>query len=67
MRKPVILQKLARFLLGGGFDQVDRYVDAIREIIADEGVRQRTAVEAIDYVKRVHDQKCISRSGDSRL
>ncbi len=41
-------------LLGDGFDGVDRYVTAIRKILADEPRRCTLAAEAVDYVATVH-------------
>ena len=40
---------------GDGFDKVDLYVDAIRQLMTDEERRQKLAEEGRKYVEKVHN------------
>ncbi|MDR0507771.1 MAG: glycosyltransferase family 4 protein [Dysgonamonadaceae bacterium] len=40
---------------GDGFDKVGLYVDAVRKIMTDEKLRKRLAIDAVEYVKQVHN------------
>lgn len=42
-------------VLGDGFDKVDLFVNAIKQLIENDTERNVLAQEAIDYVKRVHN------------
>ncbi|WP_036772523.1 glycosyltransferase family 4 protein [Photorhabdus australis] len=41
-------------VLGDGFDKVDLFVSAIRELMQDDIKRQEIAKQAIDYIKKHH-------------
>ena len=42
-------------VLGDGFDKIDLYVNAIRQIINNDEQRQQKAFDAIQYIKNVHN------------
>lgn len=42
-------------VLGNGFDKVDLFVDAVRELIENEEKRKTLSIKAIDYVKQIHN------------
>lgn len=41
-------------VLGDGFDKVDLYVHAIKELMIDDAQRNYKGIKGIEYVKRVH-------------
>ncbi|KGA56879.1 MULTISPECIES: glycosyltransferase family 4 protein [Proteus] len=41
-------------VLGNGFDKVDLFVNAVRELIENDEKRKTLSIEAIDYVKKIH-------------
>lgn len=41
---------------GDGFDKVELYVNAIRELMSNEDIRIEKAERAIEYVKRIHSK-----------
>lgn len=41
-------------VLGDGFDKVDLYVHAIKELMIDDDQRNYKGIKGIEYVKRVH-------------
>lgn len=42
-------------VLGDGFDKIDLYVNAIRQIINNDEQRRQKAFDAIQYIKNVHN------------
>ncbi len=40
---------------GDGFDKVDLYAKAVKEIMSDDEKRIQTAVKAIDYIRKTHN------------
>ncbi|MFZ7187916.1 glycosyltransferase family 4 protein [Avibacterium avium] len=42
-------------VLGDGFEYVDKYVEAIRELISDDLTRSKLAIEGNKYVKEYHN------------
>lgn len=42
-------------VLGDGFDKVDLYVNAVKELITDDKRRKELAASAIEYVRNIHN------------
>ena len=42
-------------VFGDGFDKIEVFVDAIERILSDEELRKRRSVEAVDYIRKVHN------------
>ncbi|RKG33857.1 glycosyltransferase [Acinetobacter guerrae] len=42
-------------VLGDGFDKINLYVNAIRQLLDDEEYRKRVSLEAINYIRDIHD------------
>ncbi|MFV5453756.1 glycosyltransferase family 4 protein [Acinetobacter towneri] len=42
-------------VLGDGFDKVDLYVNAINYLLMDNGKREKISLEAIEYIKNIHN------------
>lgn len=42
-------------VLGDGFDKVDLYVDAINYLLSNDLEREKTSIEAIEYIKNIHN------------
>ncbi|MEB4801174.1 glycosyltransferase family 4 protein [Acinetobacter soli] len=42
-------------VLGDGFDKIDLYVNAIQQLLNDEENRKKVSLEAISYIKDIHD------------
>lgn len=42
-------------VLGDGFDKVNLYVNAINHLLTDNEKRERTSLEAIEYIKNIHN------------
>lgn len=42
-------------VLGDGFDKVDLYVDAITNILSNDENRKKLSLEAIEYIKNIHN------------
>lgn len=42
-------------VLGDGFDKIDLYVNAISQLLNDEQYRKKLSLEAIHYIKAIHD------------
>ena len=41
--------------MGNGFDKVDLFVDAIQNLIENEDKRKALSLEAVEYIKKVHN------------
>ena len=53
--------KKTLIILGNGFDKIDLYVNAIRQLMTNEKQRQYLAQKAQKYIMEIHDRVKITK------